>query len=245
MPTTQQELDRIAIDYHSADTMQDKHIEDICQEYTYSWVLKHIGSARSILEMGYGEGNFTAVLSKLRRRLTVLEGSPVLVEKARLIYGEKVRFECCLFEDYVPEERFDRIVATHVLEHVDDPVRLLRGMKRWLKPKGRIIVIVPNSESIHRRLAVMMKLQPKLDTLGVRDKLVGHQRVYSMAALRRDIRAGGFKPLAQQGFFLKVLPNSMMLGFSAELIQALNSISPELPNELLGNIGIVAGIGRK
>jgi len=245
MPTTKQDLDKIANDYHSSDAMQDKHIEDICQWHTYDWVLKHIGRSRSILEMGYGEGNFTAVLSKLRRRLTVLEGSPLLVEKARAIYGQRVQFECALFEEFWPKESFDVIVATHVLEHVDDPVALLRLMKTWLKPSGRIIIIVPNSESIHRRLAVMMKLQPKLDTLGARDHLVGHQRVYSMAALRRDVRRAGCRPVAEEGFFLKVLPNSMMLGFSKELIEALNAISPELPDELLGNIGLVAKAGRR
>lgn len=245
MSTTQKDLDKIAIDYHSSDALQDKHIEDICQEHTYAWVLRHIGRTRAILEMGYGEGNFTAVLHRLKRRLTVLEGSPLLVEKARTIYGQSVAFECALFEEFMPQQRYDAIVATHVLEHVDDPVGLLRRMKSWLKPSGRIIIIVPNSESIHRRLAVMMKLQPKLDTLGARDKLVGHQRVYSLAALRRDVRRAGCVVTAQEGFFLKVLPNSMMLGFSKELIEALNRISPQLPDELLGNIGLVAGLPKK
>ena len=240
MPTTKQDLDKIAADYHGTDAMQDKHIEDICQRHTYEWVLKNIGRARHILEMGYGEGNFTTILSKLDSRLTILEGSPLLVEKARAIYGNAVRFECALFEEFNPTERYDAIVATHVLEHVDDPIALLRLMKTWLTPLGRIIIIVPNSQSIHRRLAVMMKLQPKLDTLGARDKLVGHQRVYSLGALRQDVRRAGCEVLGQEGFFLKMLPNSMMLGFSKDLIEALNAISPELPDELLGNIGLVA-----
>jgi 2-polyprenyl-3-methyl-5-hydroxy-6-metoxy-1,4-benzoquinol methylase len=240
MPTSKQDLDKIADDYHSADTMQDKHIEDICQEHTYDWVLKNIGRARSILEMGYGEGNFTAVLSKLPARLTVVEGSPQLVKKAQGIYGTKIRFECQLFESFTPTECYDAIVATHVLEHVDDPVALLRLMKKWLNPRGRIIILVPNKESLHRQLAVLMGLQPALDTLGARDHLVGHQRVYSLAALAADVRRAGLRVTKQEGFFLKMLPNSMMLGFSPELLKALNKISSQLPDHLLGNIGLVA-----
>ena len=240
MKTTQRQLDKIALDYHTSDAVQDKHIEDICQRHTYEWVIKNIGRARSALEMGYGEGNFTAELSKLPLKLTVLEGSPLLCAKAQSLYGQKISLECALFEKFEPREKFDAIVATHVLEHVDEPVALLRAMKKWLSPRGKVIIIVPNSESIHRRLAVLMKLQPKLDTLGARDQLVGHQRVYSMAELKRDVRRAGFDSVVVEGFFLKTLPNSMMLGFSTELIEALNAISGELPDTLLGNIGLVA-----
>lgn len=44
-------------------------------------------------------------------------------------------------------------------------------MKNWLKKDGEIIVIVPNKESIHRRLALNMGLIQKLDSLSERDKL--------------------------------------------------------------------------
>jgi len=242
MPVTQRKLDQIATEYHFADALKDKHIEDMCQDYTFDWALKHLAGMRHILEMGYGEGNFTAVLSKMPARLTVVEGSPKLIKKARTVYGKIIKFECALFENYQPKEKFDGIVATHVLEHVDAPVVLLRKMKRWLNPGGKIIIIVPNKESLHRQLAVLMGLQPKLDFLGARDHLVGHQRVYSLATLAADVRAAGLKVGARKGFFLKVLPNSMMLGFSKELIAALNAISPKLPDRLLGNIGMVAGI---
>ena len=72
---------------------------------------------------------------------------------------------------------FDFLCCNHVLEHVDNPVLLLEKMKTWINPKGKIIIIVPNKESVHRQLAVTMGMQPELDTLGARDKLVGHQRL--------------------------------------------------------------------
>ena len=45
--------------------------------------------------------------------------------------------------------------------------------------------------------------------------------------------------LERKGFFLKVLPNSMILEFSEELIKALNEVADLLPEHLLANIGAV------
>jgi hypothetical protein len=45
--------------------------------------------------------------------------------------------------------------------------------------------------------------------------------------------------LEKKGFFLKVLPNSMMLDYSKDLINALNTISEKIPDHLLANIGVI------
>jgi SAM-dependent methyltransferase len=41
--------------------------------------------------------------------------------------------------------RFDVVTAFHVLEHVPDPVAMLRRMLQWLAPGGVLIVEVPNA----------------------------------------------------------------------------------------------------
>jgi len=240
MAVTKEELDKIAHEYHEQDLMQDKFIEDECQFYTYNWVFENMKGCSTVLEMGYGEGNFTGELIKRNFKPTVLDGSDVLLAKAKQLYGDKLEIASALFEEYKPEQKFDCILATHVLEHVDDPVALLREMKNWITDHGKIIIIVPNKESIHRQLAVVMGLQPKLDTLGARDKLVGHQRVYSLQTLGEDVVKAGLKVKETTGFFLKTLPNSMMLDYSRELIIALNKITPLLPKNLLSNIGLIA-----
>jgi 2-polyprenyl-3-methyl-5-hydroxy-6-metoxy-1,4-benzoquinol methylase len=242
MSLTKEELNKIAVEYHDQDVMQDKFIEDEAQFYTYNWVFEQMTDCKTVLELGYGEGNFTAALIERGYTPTVIDGSDLLLQKAKSIHGEKINVEHALFEEYTPSQKFDCVLATHVLEHVDEPVTLLLQMKKWLTPNGIIVIIVPNKESIHRQLAVLMGLQPTLDTLGARDHLVGHQRVYSLETLEADVVESGLNVTETAGFFLKTLPNSMMLSYSHDLVIALNKISPLMPKNLLANIGLVCSL---
>jgi 2-polyprenyl-3-methyl-5-hydroxy-6-metoxy-1,4-benzoquinol methylase len=135
---------------------------------------------------------------------------------------------------------FDMIVATHVLEHVEDPVAVLKRARGWLTPRGRVLIIVPNATSLHRQLAVRMAIQPTVYSFSPRDRQVGHVRVYDLQSLRRDIEAAGLTVVAQRGLFLKILPNHMMAGFSDELLRALVDISDDLPTDLMANLALVA-----
>lgn len=43
---------------------------------------------------------------------------------------------------------FDQIIIWHVLEHIQDPVHTLEECRRLLRPMGRLVVAVPNIDSI-------------------------------------------------------------------------------------------------
>ena len=241
MKTHPDELERIAAAYHLNEAVPDKFIEDICQEYCCQWLQSLLASSDRVIELGYGEGITTARLSGCATHYTVVEGAASLVAPLRERHPT-VNAVHAMFEDYLPEQPCDKLLALHVLEHVDDPVSLARTLRAWLAPGGELVVVVPNRDSLHRRLAVAMGMQPALDTLSPRDHLVGHQRVYSLAGLEADLRAAGFETIERRGFFLKTLPNGMMLGHSPELILAMNRIGEDLPAELQANIAVRARI---
>lgn len=240
MKELKEELDQIAKNYHLSSSMPDMHIEEIGQYYCTDWLMKHIPSGGSVLEMGYGDGVVTQRLINAGTQLTVLEGSSLLYEQANQKHRGQAKFVEGFFEEYEANAKFDVVIASHVLEHVDTPDSLLKRMSSWLKPGGVLIAIVPNQNSIHRQLAVIMGLQPQLDTLSPRDHIVGHKRVYSMAQLESDITRANFHVIEKKGFFLKTLPNSMMLEYKPELLHALNKISERLPAEVMCNIGLAA-----
>lgn len=43
-----------------------------------------------------------------------------------------------------PEAHFDYLIASHVIEHLPDPIRWLEGARRLLKPGGHLWLAVPN-----------------------------------------------------------------------------------------------------
>ncbi len=241
MSATKEALEKIAVGYHTNESIPDIHIENLCQAHFIGWLRKQIPERADVLELGYGDGLVTDALANSNCTLTLIEGAKSLVDIARRKHPNVDCVET-LFEEYCPAKRYDVILASHVLEHVDNPQAILKLMATWLTDVGKIIVVVPNQNSIHRQLAVLMGLQPSLDTLSKRDLLVGHQRVYSLQLLEQHIREAGLHPNNSTGFFLKVLPNSMMLDYSHELLLGLNAISEALPSDMLANIAVIASI---
>lgn len=212
-------------------------IENSIQRHICDWIKEKISPSDSILELGFGDGLVTEILSASSSDYTVIEGSEKICQIAANKFNN-IDIVHTLFEEFTPKKKYDIIIAGHVLEHVKKPVDLLSKIKKWIKPSGHLIVVVPNAESIHRELAVIMGLQKKNSDLSARDHQVGHIRVYNLEGLKNDVDAAGWKVEEERGFFLKVLPNSMMLEYSPDLIQAMNLVSKNLRPQDTANLAL-------
>lgn len=236
-----EELEEIAKRYHLSENIPDMFIEAICQKFEINWVSSYISDSDKVLDLGFGDGLFLKAFQD-HPNFTILEGSKSLAkhgESAVRELGSRVKVVHTYFEEYVTQDKYDVIIASHVLEHVKHPEKVLNLCKRWLKDAGVIIVIVPNRESLHRRLGVAMGLQQELDDLSPRDKAVGHLRVYSLESLTKVIEETGFRVLEKRGFFTKALSNAQMLNLDPEVIQGLCELSSSLPVEMSANLGLV------
>ncbi len=235
-------LDNIALNYHLNSDVPDMFIENICQDYEFSWIKSFVKESDKILDLGFGDG-FSLKYFRDHLDFTIIEGSKILCQKAsneiaNLNSGVKV-IET-YFEEYSPTEKFDVIIASHILEHVEDHHKILMKIHSWLKPSGTFISIVPNSESLHRRLGVALQMQENLDDLSARDLAVGHVRVFDLKTLDRDLKRNGFTVSIHRGFFVKALSNKQMLNLDEKVITGLCRISEDFPTEYCANIGMVA-----
>lgn len=86
--------------------------------------------------------------------------------------------------------KFDTILALHILEHLDNPIDFLKTLKLLLADNGKIIIVVPNAESLHRHLGVKMGIIETIYDLGEEDIRVGHKRIYSTPS-RKHLPLGG------------------------------------------------------
>ena len=237
MDRQKSKIESIAKDYHGS-SQADLHIENLCQQFEIEWLREKIGYQSWVIDLGYGDGVVSPALAKFTE-LTVVEGSEDLCDIARKFLPPSVNVVNEFFEDYSPNTLADFVVASHVLEHVDEPIQLLRRIRSWIKPDGALIAIVPNKESIHRRIARDMGMISKLDELSNRDLLVGHQRVYGLNELIDHFTEAGFIVEEFRGFFLKPLSNGQMLDWSIPALKSLNEIAATSPPQLCANLAII------
>src|SRR4029453_16059254 len=141
-----------------------------------------------------------------------------------------VRFYHSLFENFVTELEFSDVLMARVLEHLADPVEVLSKVRGWLGRGGRLHIVVPNADSLHRRLGVAMGLLDATTSLSERDHRFGHHRVYTRALLENHVRSAGFEIEQVCGVFLKPLSNAQMEAFSPELLEGLNKVGDQLPD---------------
>lgn len=95
-----------------------------------------------ILDIGAGTGDFLVVAKQNGWNITGLEPSPKAKDIAK---GKGVVFAEDLAS--ISSHSKDVITMWHVLEHVPDVQAQIAELKRILKPKGTLIVAVPNYKS--------------------------------------------------------------------------------------------------
>lgn len=162
----------------------------------------------SVLELGSFKGDFTGRLLQLFDDVTCVEASGQAIEEARRRIGDRASFVNSMFETASLPRRYDNIVLTHVLEHLDDPVGVLRRVNdEWLADGGRLFLVCPNANAPSRQIAVKMGLISHNAAVTPAEAAHGHRCTYSLDTLERDAVAAGLKVVHRSGIFFKALAN--------------------------------------
>ncbi len=118
-----------------------------------------VGSAK-VLDVGCGSGVLLARMKSLgwEAEGVELDSGGVAAARARGVTVHQGQLADAKF----PDNHFDAIHSAHVIEHVYDPVALLRECFRILKPGGKIVIITPNTVSWgHRKFgSAWLNLDP-------------------------------------------------------------------------------------
>jgi 2-polyprenyl-3-methyl-5-hydroxy-6-metoxy-1,4-benzoquinol methylase len=137
-----------------------------------------------------------------------VEASDVAVAVANKEIGDKVKIYTSLFEDVKLPEKYSNIVMTHVLEHLDEPIKVLKRINdEWLTDDGRLFLVCPNANAPSRQIAVKMGLISHNDAITDAEKAHGHRVTYSLDTLERDAKKAGLKVTFRTGIFFKALAN--------------------------------------
>ena len=162
----------------------------------------------NLLELGSSRGDFTGRLLQHFEDVTCVEASDVALEQARAKLGARVQYVNAVFEHVALPRCYDNIVMTHVLEHPDDPVGVLRRVNdEWLAEGGRLFLVCPNANAPSRQIAVKMGLISHNAAVTTAEAEHGHRCTYTLDTLERDAVAAGLKVVHRSGIFFKALAN--------------------------------------
>lgn len=148
-----------------------------------AWQLSSIDNLNGlrVLEVGTGVGNLTEHLVKNHHEVVTIEPNEDAFNLARIriAAAPNVTILHLALADLNPRiGKFDLVVMTNVLEHIEDDAGALRGLRSFLNEGGYLFVLVP--------------AHPVL--FGSLDSEVGHFRRYTKASLRGILRSAGFEP---------------------------------------------------
>jgi 2-polyprenyl-3-methyl-5-hydroxy-6-metoxy-1,4-benzoquinol methylase len=177
----------------------------------------------NLLELGSFKGDFTKRLLPFFDDITCIEASEEAIQIAKKELNGKVKFIHSLFETTTLPVKYDNIILTHVLEHMDDPVALLKKINNeWLSDTGRFFLVCPNANAPSRQIAVKMGLITHNAAITPAEKEHGHRITYSLDTLERDAKAAGLKVIHRSGICVKALAN-----FQWDRLLQTDIISPE------------------
>ena len=98
-----------------------------------------------LLEIGCGNGNRLEIMKKLGWQVEGIDFDPVAVKFARK-NNLTVHLGKLETQNY-PDNHFDAITMSHLIEHTHDPLLIFRECNRILKTEGRLVCVTPNSAS--------------------------------------------------------------------------------------------------
>jgi ubiquinone/menaquinone biosynthesis C-methylase UbiE len=115
------------------------------------WLVKLLSPMEyeKILEVGCGAGH---VLQRVGLgQLYGIDLSPKMLSRARNRLGDKVDLKRCNGEHIdFPNDWFDKVICTEVLEHTIHPAKVLEEIARVSKPGGIVLLSIPYENLINK-----------------------------------------------------------------------------------------------
>jgi 2-polyprenyl-3-methyl-5-hydroxy-6-metoxy-1,4-benzoquinol methylase len=158
---------------------------------SHTLMVELIGAGKRVLDVGCAGGHLARVLVERGCTVSGVEYDAAAAEEARpvleqLVIGDLEQLDLAA---ELGTGGFDVVVFGDVLEHLRDPLPVLRGALPLLAPGGYVVISVPNIAHGAVRLS-LLKGRFDYKPLGLLDST--HVRFFTRDTLRGFLREGGF-----------------------------------------------------
>jgi 2-polyprenyl-3-methyl-5-hydroxy-6-metoxy-1,4-benzoquinol methylase len=171
--------------------------------------LRLVGGNKRVLEFGCSSGRVTAALVERGCQVTGIEIDNDAAERARAHAEEVVVLDL----DYDEFEaklvgQWEVALFGDVLEHLRDPLRVLRATRQLLEPQGTIVLSVPNIAHADIRLSLLNGQFP-YGPYGLLDRT--HLRFFTRDTLKQLLNDAGFVPIEIQRVIVPAFESELRL----------------------------------
>jgi len=134
-------FDRLAHEYSYHYYSSSNHPARI---YSYDFMLEQIRSTDAVLDLGCNLGDISFRLAEKAKKVVGIDYAPKAIETAKKRYQRpNLEFHCVEAYEYLKgnKERFDVLILSHILEHLDDPKDFLMKFKDFF---GHVYIELPD-----------------------------------------------------------------------------------------------------
>jgi 2-polyprenyl-6-hydroxyphenyl methylase/3-demethylubiquinone-9 3-methyltransferase len=182
----------------------------------------------SVVDVGCGGGILAEALARKGGRVTGIDVAPRTLAIARLHLhesGMRVDYREVTVEDLAQESHaaFDVVTCMEMLEHVQDPASIIRGVCALLKPGGQAFFSTLNRTPLAFMLGIVgAEYVARLLPRGTHR----YDRFIRPSELSAWIRAAGLQLRDIAGLHYNPLTRSVMLGGNVQVNYLLHAIKP-------------------
>ncbi|MEA2056884.1 MAG: class I SAM-dependent methyltransferase [Patescibacteria group bacterium] len=189
---------------------------------------------QSVLDLGCGRGFYLKALTffpKIKEIVGVDVNQSYLDVAKTNINDKRVSLKKMDINQLTKlKKKFDLIILTEVLEHIPDDQELLLKIKKILKPKGRLIITVPNSnfpfcwDPLNYLLMRLFNTHINKDIWWLAGIWADHERLYSAKQLKQLINRTGYRILKNEPIVRYCWPFShfLLYGLGKNLVEKLS-----------------------
>jgi 2-polyprenyl-3-methyl-5-hydroxy-6-metoxy-1,4-benzoquinol methylase len=156
-------------------------------------IVSAIAPGSKVLDLGCSSGLLARPLLEKKVRVTGVDAAPgdLLAEELAEYYQRDLELPLELPFGRV----FAYVICSDVIEHLQNRAQLLRGVRRYLKPDGRLIISTPNIALWFYRLSLLVG-RFEYGPRGVLDET--HAHLYTGSTFRREVENAGFHVLRER-----------------------------------------------
>lgn len=159
--------------------------QNFTDEIEKTLLLKNKNQLRGlkVLDIGCFIGEFLELMKEKGAQVYGFELQKEAVKIANeKLHGRAYRID--VMNDKFPEQKFDIVTMIGLIEHVTNPIKLIKKCKKILKKDGLIFIQTPNTDSLFAKF--MGKYWPPYSP-------VEHIHLFSRQSLEKVLRTNGFQ----------------------------------------------------